>query len=209
MIVFPIFQIFWILFSVLGGLVYFQEYARLQVNQASLFCLAIGVICVGVYFLAQHEAQQVVRKTERVVTTVWVVMALNCFKKRAKQKLLILKRRKKREELPSDEIEIEMVVPVNSKSNEKDEKLERIRKFGQMVQDAVIANDEREMSDAQENVHQHPVIRFLYGLLGAEMNLYHMSSLDGDRYRESGRQTRNVSEDEDSADDHHEDVVMV
>lgn len=59
LIIFPIFQVFWVVFSVLGGLIYFQEINNLNQQQSVVFTIAISIIILGVYFLAQHEAQQV------------------------------------------------------------------------------------------------------------------------------------------------------
>ena len=57
--IFPIFQVFWILFGVCGGLVFFQELSHLPPSHIALFAVAIALITIGVYFLAKHEMQQV------------------------------------------------------------------------------------------------------------------------------------------------------
>ncbi|OQR99706.1 hypothetical protein ACHHYP_04877 [Achlya hypogyna] len=54
-VVFPIFQVFWIAFGVVGGMVFYGDLARLEFFQGVSFLLAFACILVGVYYLAQHE----------------------------------------------------------------------------------------------------------------------------------------------------------
>ncbi|KDO23222.1 hypothetical protein SPRG_11154 [Saprolegnia parasitica CBS 223.65] len=57
-VVFPIFQVFWIAFGVVGGMVFYGDLARLEFFQSISFLLAFACILVGVYYLAQHEPQK-------------------------------------------------------------------------------------------------------------------------------------------------------
>ncbi|ETV70516.1 hypothetical protein, variant [Aphanomyces astaci] len=58
-IVFPVFQVFWIGFGVVGGMVLYGDLARLEFFQGVSFVLAFWCILIGVYNLAQHESQGV------------------------------------------------------------------------------------------------------------------------------------------------------
>ncbi|EQC29740.1 hypothetical protein SDRG_12512 [Saprolegnia diclina VS20] len=57
-VVFPIFQVFWIAFGVVGGMVFYNDLSRLEFFQSISFLLAFACILVGVYYLAQHEPQK-------------------------------------------------------------------------------------------------------------------------------------------------------
>lgn len=64
LLIFPIFQISWTVASTVGGLIVFEEYQQLNTDQTGMFALALVVIMIGVYFLAQHEMQQVMGLTK-------------------------------------------------------------------------------------------------------------------------------------------------
>ncbi|CAK4084546.1 unnamed protein product [Aphanomyces euteiches] len=57
-VVFPVFQVFWIGFGVIGGMVLYGDLARLEFFQGVSFVLASCCILVGVYNLAQHETSE-------------------------------------------------------------------------------------------------------------------------------------------------------
>lgn len=48
----PVFQSFWILISVLAGLVFFGEYAEMDDTQVAMFPVGIVLTVIGVYFLS-------------------------------------------------------------------------------------------------------------------------------------------------------------
>ncbi|ETV99987.1 hypothetical protein H310_07436 [Aphanomyces invadans] len=54
--VFPVFQVFWIGFGAVGGMVLYGDVARLAFFQSVSFVLAFWCILIGVYNLAQHAA---------------------------------------------------------------------------------------------------------------------------------------------------------
>ncbi|OQR87537.1 hypothetical protein THRCLA_10449 [Thraustotheca clavata] len=59
-VVFPIFQVFWIAFGVVGGMVFYGDLVRLEFFQGISFLLAFACILVGVYYLAQHEPAKII-----------------------------------------------------------------------------------------------------------------------------------------------------
>ncbi len=54
----PVFQSFWILISVLAGLIFFGEYAEMSELQSAMFPVGIALTIVGVYFLSQRGVDE-------------------------------------------------------------------------------------------------------------------------------------------------------
>jgi hypothetical protein len=53
----PIFQCFFITFSILGGAIYFQELSSFSVMQWVVFLLAVAAIMVGIHLLSNREME--------------------------------------------------------------------------------------------------------------------------------------------------------
>ena len=62
----PVFQSFWILFSVLSGMMYFGEYNEIFATGATapLFPLGLGITIFGVYILSQRDAESEIGERE-------------------------------------------------------------------------------------------------------------------------------------------------
>lgn len=54
--VFPVFQVFWITFGFIGGVIFYSEYAQISDLQGLVFVIAFALILHGLYYLAQHES---------------------------------------------------------------------------------------------------------------------------------------------------------
>ncbi|KAF0686206.1 Aste57867_21992 [Aphanomyces stellatus] len=59
MTVFPVFQAFWIIFSVIGGIVFYDSESDFDTTKWILYPLALAFIGLGVYCLAQHPSKPV------------------------------------------------------------------------------------------------------------------------------------------------------
>uniref|UniRef100_A0A383W012 Magnesium transporter n=1 Tax=Tetradesmus obliquus TaxID=3088 RepID=A0A383W012_TETOB len=53
MVIVPMLQICWTLFSILSGMLYFQEYQEMGWLQASMFCLGVAIVFAGVFLLTK------------------------------------------------------------------------------------------------------------------------------------------------------------
>jgi uncharacterized membrane protein len=64
MIVFPIFQAFWIIFSVIGGAVFYESEKDFTVEKWVLYPMAMISIAAGVLLLVQHGSREA--RTEKI-----------------------------------------------------------------------------------------------------------------------------------------------
>jgi hypothetical protein len=53
----PVYQSFWIMFSVLGGMIYFQEYKDLNPTQTGFFILGMVITYSGVIYLLKERSR--------------------------------------------------------------------------------------------------------------------------------------------------------
>ena len=57
LIMVPVYQSFWIMFSVLGGMIYFEEYRDLNPTQTGLFVLGMVITYSGVIYLLRERTK--------------------------------------------------------------------------------------------------------------------------------------------------------
>ena len=81
LVIFPIFQVFWIVFGVVGGIIFFKEVSNFHSTKALVFVCAILMILIGVYFLAKHEMEQVFLPPNKFKHAVLAVMCANKLRK--------------------------------------------------------------------------------------------------------------------------------
>lgn len=67
MTVYPMFQAFWISFSVIGGIVFYETEKEFTTAKWICYPLALTIVSVGIIFLLQHEAKK--RLADRAAKT--------------------------------------------------------------------------------------------------------------------------------------------
>jgi len=93
LIVVPLFQVFLVLLSVVGGAIYFREFVGMDAWRILMFCFGLGILCVGIFVLSMTP------KRGRSLFTVILVVVV------AQKLLRTVRRRKARRESSSDSVD--------------------------------------------------------------------------------------------------------